>query len=81
MLIEGAALYGGAPGKAVADRLTRAWVESNMAGWRASGHMHEKYNVQSCSGGQGGGGEYQPQVGFGWSNGVLLDLLDKFYTL
>jgi neutral trehalase len=37
--------------------------------------MHEKYDVSQPGGGVGGGGEYAPQVGFGWSNGVALDLL------
>ena len=35
--------------------------------------MNEKYNGFSGSG--GGGGEYEPQVGFGWTNGVALVLL------
>ena len=39
--------------------------------------MHEKYNAL-VPGAVGGGGEYAPQVGFGWSNGVLLELL-KIY--
>jgi len=38
--------------------------------------MHEKYDVRGF-GGVGGGGEYRPQIGFGWSNGVLLGFLDK----
>ncbi len=32
----------------------------------------------TVSGGHGGGGEYEVQLGFGWSNGVILDLLDKY---
>jgi neutral trehalase len=28
--------------------------------------------------GAGGGGEYTPQSGFGWTNGVALDLLARF---
>ncbi|KAJ6393473.1 hypothetical protein OIU77_022846 [Salix suchowensis] len=39
--------------------------------------MHEKYDVQKC-GESGGGGEYIPQTGFGWSNGVLLAFLEEF---
>lgn len=26
----------------------------------------------------GNGGEYEVQLGFGWSNGVILDLLDRY---
>lgn len=29
-------------------------------------------------GGHGGGGEYEVQLGFGWSNGLVMDLLDKY---
>lgn len=39
--------------------------------------MHEKYDVREI-GRCGGGGEYEPQVGFGWSNGVLLVLLENY---
>ena len=27
---------------------------------------------------RGGGGEYTPQVGFGWTNGVVLWLLERY---
>ena len=39
--------------------------------------MHEKYDVRAI-GAVGGGGEYVPQVGFGWTNGVALDLMVGF---
>lgn len=29
-------------------------------------------------GGHGGGGEYELQLGFGWTNGVVMDLLNKY---
>ena len=32
----------------------------------------------SVPGGHGGGGEYENQMGFGWTNGVILDLLNKY---
>ena len=32
----------------------------------------------TVSGGYGGGGEYEVQLGFGWSNGIIMDLLDKY---
>jgi hypothetical protein len=37
--------------------------------------MYEKYNAYVVGEG-GGGGEYKPQVGFGWTNGVALVLLN-----
>lgn len=42
--------------------------------------MFEKYNV-TREGNTGRGGEYKPQVGFGWTNGVTLDLLVRFPEL
>jgi alpha,alpha-trehalase len=61
-------------GKALAADLASKWIRSNMDAYRATGHMHEKYDALKL-GGTGGGGEYVPQIGFGWSNGVVLDLL------
>lgn len=29
-------------------------------------------------GGHGGGGEYDVQLGFGWTNGVIMDLLNRY---
>jgi hypothetical protein len=40
------------------------------------GYMYEKYNAFTVGLG-GGGGEYVPQVGFGWTNGVALVLLNS----
>lgn len=36
--------------------------------------MMEKYNVEDTNL-EAGGGEYQSQDGFGWTNGVLLKLM------
>lgn len=79
MLAEGAALHGGAPGASLARRVARAWVAAGAAAWAETGHVHEKTDVRSAAGGAGGGGEYAPQVGFGWSNGVLLSFLAGSY--
>jgi hypothetical protein len=38
--------------------------------------MFEKYNAFEMGSG-GGGGEYTPQIGFGWSNGVALVMLNS----
>lgn len=44
--------------------------------WLNSGKMFEKYNVATkCCKVDAGGGEYELQEGFGWTNGVVLDLL------
>ena len=54
------------------------WLASNWAAFNKTGQMHEKYDAFQ-PGEYGGGGEYAPQVGFGWTNGVLLDLLHQGY--
>lgn len=40
--------------------------------------MYEKYNAYEVGVG-GGGGEYTPQIGFGWSNAVALILINDTY--
>ena len=37
--------------------------------------MYEKYGAFT-PGLYGGGGEYAPQAGFGWTNGVALELIE-----
>ncbi|EFJ41727.1 hypothetical protein VOLCADRAFT_77459 [Volvox carteri f. nagariensis] len=78
MVIEAAAASGIADGRALADQLTDSWLHSNLTAWKATGHMHEKYDGYVL-GGVGRGGEYEPQVGFGWSNGVLMALMQQKY--
>jgi len=40
-------------------------------------NMFEKYNVND-TGSAGGGGEYDVQTGFGWTNGVIIDFMVIF---
>ncbi|TRY67949.1 hypothetical protein TCAL_07224 [Tigriopus californicus] len=40
-------------------------------------HMFEKYDV-NATGVAGGGGEYDVQTGFGWSNGVVFEFISLF---
>ena len=68
----------GAPRAAeLAASLASRWLASNLRGWRTAGSMHEKYDA-TRPGERGGGGEYVPQVGFGWTNGVALSLLARY---
>lgn len=53
------------------------WVLSNFAAYKDSQAMFEKYDAEKF-GGHGGGGEYEIQTGFGWTNGVVIDLLTKY---
>ncbi|KAH6818042.1 trehalase 1 [Perilla frutescens var. frutescens] len=61
----------------VAQDIAEKWVRTNYVAYKKTGAMHEKYDVQTC-GASGGGGEYKPQTGFGWSNGVVLAFLEEF---
>lgn len=63
--------------QAVGMDLTRRWLESNYQGWLDCGYMYEKYKADEI-GKRGEGGEYLPQVGFGWSNGVVLHFLKEY---
>lgn len=53
------------------------WAQLNMKVYKATGKMMEKYNVTDTHL-EAGGGEYPSQDGFGWSNGVLLKLMDMY---
>lgn len=61
----------------VARQIAEKWIKRNYGMWLVSGgRMFEKYNVASQTYNMaGGGGEYEVQEGFGWTNGVILDLL------
>lgn len=74
ILIKGLRAYGQEElAKVIADK----WIRKNYFMWAHSGKkMFEKYNVAAkCAKAYGGGGEYEIQEGFGWTNGVVLDLL------
>ena len=58
-------------------KFAQKWITTNYKAWRSTGHMFEKFNV-SVQGAPGGGGEYVIQVGFGWTNGVVLDILQRY---
>jgi alpha,alpha-trehalase len=54
--------------------LTSRWLNSTLLAFQKTGFMFEKYDATKVGYG-GGGGEYVPQMGFGWTNGVALRLL------
>ena len=60
------------------DELARAiaerWIDTVETAYLQRGLLFEKYDVETRS--IGAGGEYAPQVGFGWTNGVTADLID-----
>ncbi len=52
------------------------WVDNNLKVYKATGKLVEKYNVIDV-GRPAVGGEYEVQHGFGWTNGVLLKLMNQ----
>ncbi|XP_014478596.1 PREDICTED: trehalase-like isoform X3 [Dinoponera quadriceps] len=61
----------------LAYEISERWVRSNYKAFNETHNMYEKYDA-TVSGGHGTGGEYEVQLGFGWSNGVIMDLLNKY---
>lgn len=57
------------------NEISQRWIDNNQRVYQNTGKLVEKYNVRDVSL-EAGGGEYPVQDGFGWSNGVLLKLID-----
>ena len=62
---------------AFAKSIAENWIKTNVSVFNTTGKLMEKYNVID-TGVKAGGGEYPLQDGFGWTNGVLLNLLNKY---
>ncbi|KAK7840196.1 trehalase [Quercus suber] len=77
MIVEGLGRSESKKARSVAEDIAVRWIRTNYVGYKKTGAMHEKYDVEKC-GEFGGGGEYVPQTGFGWSNGVVLAFLEEF---
>eukprot|EP00927_Polykrikos_kofoidii_P016530 TRINITY_DN17483_c0_g1_i2.p1 TRINITY_DN17483_c0_g1~~TRINITY_DN17483_c0_g1_i2.p1 ORF type:complete len:608 (+),score=108.87 TRINITY_DN17483_c0_g1_i2:174-1997(+) len=78
MVVQGLVqLPEGSGGPSLAVDLAQRWVGTCYSAWRKSSFMYEKYNGREIGVG-GSGGEYVPQIGFGWSNGAVLMFLRDF---
>jgi alpha,alpha-trehalase len=62
---------------ALASTIARRWIKLNTDVFRRTGKLMEKYNVADTHL-EAGGGEYEGQDGFGWTNGVLASLIKKY---
>jgi alpha,alpha-trehalase len=62
----------------LAKEIALKWIETNLKVFNETGKLMEKYNVVDTNV-KAGGGEYPLQDGFGWTNGILLNLLDRYY--
>lgn len=63
----------------LAKEIAERWIKLNEEVFRRTGKLMEKYNVVDISL-EAGGGEYEGQDGFGWTNGVYLALTDQYKT-
>ncbi|HEV7381146.1 MAG TPA: alpha,alpha-trehalase TreA [Dyadobacter sp.] len=61
-----------------ADQISEEWLGQIDKEFKHSGKMLEKYNVSDTNL-IAGGGEYEVQEGFGWTNGVYLRMKNKRY--
>lgn len=77
MLIMGLDGLNDQDAKDLAFKWAQRWVRTNYLAYNETSNMYEKYDATSL-GGHGGGGEYEIQKGFGWSNGAVMDLMDKY---
>ncbi|KAM9318761.1 trehalase [Pholidichthys leucotaenia] len=77
MLIEGLSKLSSEDAKQLASDLAQRWIRTNWMAYNKYKAMFEKYDVNG-DGKPGGGGEYEVQLGFGWTNGVALQLLHQY---
>ncbi len=61
----------------LAKEIATRWVKLNKKVFASTGRLMEKYDVEDINR-KAGGGEYPSQDGFGWTNGVLLALMNKY---
>ncbi|KAL5244703.1 hypothetical protein ACI65C_012113 [Semiaphis heraclei] len=64
----------------VAAKMAEVWLSTNYKGFAEKSIMYEKYHVE-LPGETGGGGEYIPQIGFGWTNGIVLEFLNQWCSV
>lgn len=63
--------------KYIAFGLAQNWVRTMYTGFVTYGVMFEKYNAIE-EGESGSGGEYTAQKGFGWTNGICLEMFNTW---
>ncbi|XP_022174955.1 trehalase isoform X4 [Myzus persicae] len=61
----------------LAFEIAERWMRSNYKAYNETNAMYEKYDA-TVPGGHGSGGEYEVQLGFGWTNGIILEFLQKY---
>nr|XP_022907571.1 trehalase-like [Onthophagus taurus] len=79
IIVQGLESSGHPDAVRLARELAERWVTTVVQGFKETGDMYEKYNCMEV-GKYGGGGEYIIQTGFGWTNGVSLEFIVKYYS-
>ncbi|KAL4719683.1 hypothetical protein ACJJTC_003004 [Scirpophaga incertulas] len=77
ILLKALETVGSAEAKSKAFDVAETWVRACYKGYTNSKQMFEKYDAETA-GKYGDGGEYVVQSGFGWTNGVVLEFIDKY---
>ncbi|XP_074098180.1 trehalase [Cotesia typhae] len=77
IIVQGLRNTGAEPALGLAKDLAIRWLRANYLGFQETGMMYEKYSAID-PGKYGGGGEYEVQAGFGWTNGVVFEFLDTY---
>ncbi|XP_036817662.1 trehalase [Oncorhynchus mykiss] len=77
ILIQGLSSLPSQEARELGFDLAQSWIRTNWLAYVKYEAMFEKYNVNG-DGKPGGGGEYEVQLGFGWTNGVALQLLSQY---
>lgn len=63
--------------KKLAEKAAKRWIDLNVSVYNRTGRLMEKYNVYDITL-LAGGGEYPSQDGFGWTNGVLVRMMNMY---
>eukprot|EP00045_Choanoeca_perplexa_P013060 m.145870 g.145870 ORF g.145870 m.145870 type:complete len:662 (-) comp16225_c0_seq2:1120-3105(-) len=74
LLADGLAHMDNTTAKDVRHSIMCRFLNSMALGYNNTGYMFEKYDAFQ-PGQSGSGGEYTPQLGFGWTNGVMLTMM------
>ncbi|XP_057320154.1 trehalase-like isoform X1 [Microplitis mediator] len=77
IMVQGLRNLGIEPALSMAKELAMRWLKANYIGFQEGGVMYEKYSAID-PGKYGGGGEYDVQAGFGWTNGIVFEFLDTY---
>lgn len=77
IVIAGLEASGYEEARVLAREQANIWIKANYLGYSKWQKMFEKYSAVEPGTG-GGGGEYILQDGFGWTNGIILELLQEY---